>query len=95
MHNKYVIIDTDTIMTGSLNWSYTAFTKSNENVIIIENTKICKKYTEDFDGLWIKGKSFIQINNTKVITQVEKKGFLDLSEGVIAIDLSLTSILIN
>lgn len=50
MHNKYCIIDNNTVIDGSYNWSYNA--KGNdEHIIILNNKKIAEKYKENFDKL--------------------------------------------
>lgn len=53
MHNKFLIIDNQSIQTGSYNYS-TAANKSNaENVIYIKNDEnIASKYTIEFNRLW-------------------------------------------
>jgi phosphatidylserine/phosphatidylglycerophosphate/cardiolipin synthase-like enzyme len=51
MHNKFLIIDSDIVWTGSANYSYYAFYKNNENIIKITNTKVAKVYTDEFNEL--------------------------------------------
>lgn len=46
MHNKFVIIDSKILMTGSLNWSESAFKKNAENVIVLEDYKTAQEYTD-------------------------------------------------
>src|SRR5690606_4629403 len=51
MHNKYCVIDYNTVITGSYNWSYKA--ESNfENVIITHNdTTLAKQFISEFDNI--------------------------------------------
>jgi phosphatidylserine/phosphatidylglycerophosphate/cardiolipin synthase-like enzyme len=55
MHNKYVIIDGQIVMTGSVNYSGNGFDENNENLIIIRNTEIASKYNTDFNRLYSTG----------------------------------------
>lgn len=48
MHHKIFIIDNETIITGSMNPSKNGDQKNDENVIIIKNKEIAKKYLEEF-----------------------------------------------
>jgi phosphatidylserine/phosphatidylglycerophosphate/cardiolipin synthase-like enzyme len=36
MHNKYVIIDDEYVLTGSFNWTQQAVNLNNENLIILK-----------------------------------------------------------
>ena len=66
MHNKFCVIDNHTLITGSYNWTFGAYYKNLENIVIIENDiKLCETfkveynrilteyftYIEDFDNL--------------------------------------------
>jgi phosphatidylserine/phosphatidylglycerophosphate/cardiolipin synthase-like enzyme len=48
MHHKVIIIDENTVITGSYNFSANANTKNDENVIILHNKNISKQYLEEF-----------------------------------------------
>jgi hypothetical protein len=51
MHNKFCIIDDETLITGSFNWTHNA-AKSFENLIIIRNDyRIIKDYLHEFEDL--------------------------------------------
>lgn len=54
MHSKSIIIDDKYIITGSMNFSNSGENKNDENLIIIENTKLTKFYKEFFLYLWAK-----------------------------------------
>jgi phosphatidylserine/phosphatidylglycerophosphate/cardiolipin synthase-like enzyme len=53
MHNKFIIVDQETILTGSYNFSKNAENNNRENFIIIKNPLIALKYQEAFDGYWL------------------------------------------
>ncbi len=52
LHHKVMIIDNRYVITGSLNFSDSANTKNNENVIIIDNREIAKLYLDEFERIW-------------------------------------------
>jgi hypothetical protein len=54
MHNKFVIIDDQILMTGSYNWTSQATKFNQENLIVLENEELCRKFIEEFDVLWKK-----------------------------------------
>jgi phosphatidylserine/phosphatidylglycerophosphate/cardiolipin synthase-like enzyme len=55
MHNKFLIIDQKRVLTGSLNYSYTAFNKSDEDILLIESTEIAIQFEDEFEELLAGG----------------------------------------
>ena len=51
MHHKFIIIDSNVLETGSMNYSENAKT-NNENIFIIYNNKIATAFLQEFDRLW-------------------------------------------
>jgi phosphatidylserine/phosphatidylglycerophosphate/cardiolipin synthase-like enzyme len=51
MHHKVIIIDGDTVITGSYNFSKAAEKSNDENVLIIHSPAIAKTYTAEFERL--------------------------------------------
>jgi phosphatidylserine/phosphatidylglycerophosphate/cardiolipin synthase-like enzyme len=49
MHNKFALIG-DTALTGSYNWTKSAWQKNNENLIVIP--RAVKEYSNEFSRLW-------------------------------------------
>lgn len=47
-HNKIMIIDSDTVITGSFNFTKAAEEKNAENVIIIKDANVAKKYIANY-----------------------------------------------
>jgi len=47
-HNKLVIIDRETVITGSFNFTYAAESKNAENVLIITSQDLAGFYTDNF-----------------------------------------------
>ncbi len=56
MHNKVFIIDEKIVATGSFNPSKNADTKNDENLIIIHDEAIAKKYLEEFYRIYDSAK---------------------------------------
>jgi HKD family nuclease len=54
MHNKYMIIDGMSLVTGSYNWSSSAEFYNHENVVFLQGTRLIEKYQADFDKIWTK-----------------------------------------
>lgn len=52
MHNKFGIIDSRIIFTGSYNWTYTAQNYNQENVVVTTNYTIVNQFCEEFERLW-------------------------------------------
>lgn len=52
MHHKVIVIDEETTITGSFNFSKNANKKNDENVLIIKNPVIAKAFIEEFNRLY-------------------------------------------
>ena len=52
MHNKVIIIDRKIVITGSYNFSKSAETKNDENVIVIHNPEVAEKYLQEFEKIF-------------------------------------------
>ncbi|WP_231427694.1 phospholipase D-like domain-containing protein [Pedobacter sp. Leaf250] len=50
LHSKFCIIDSQTVITGSYNWTYSARTHI-ENIVIIRDGKIAKAYDNEFQRI--------------------------------------------
>jgi len=65
MHNKFAVIDDKILITGSFNWTAGAEHKNEENLLIITDKDLIKKYEDRFEYLW-KSSGMGGINNKKV-----------------------------
>ncbi|RKZ35220.1 phospholipase D family protein [bacterium] len=54
MHNKFAVIDTQIVITGSYNWTASAQKYNFENIVIIESPEVAKIYQKEFGKLWKK-----------------------------------------
>ncbi len=52
MHNKFSVFDSERIITGSYNWSFSARTH-DENIVLIFDTRIAQDYEQKFNELWL------------------------------------------
>lgn len=56
MHNKFAIIDKKVLITGSFNWTATADKENQENLLIMTDKDLIRKYAERFELLWENGR---------------------------------------
>jgi phosphatidylserine/phosphatidylglycerophosphate/cardiolipin synthase-like enzyme len=47
-HNKIMVIDSHTVLTGSFNFTKAAEENNAENLLVIEDAALAKKYTDNF-----------------------------------------------
>ena len=52
MHNKFIIIDGETLVNGSFNWTNQAVYGNKENVLITNYPPIVRPYLTEFEKLW-------------------------------------------
>ena len=51
-HNKYMVIDSATVWTGSTNFTFNGFFLNNNNVIIINSEDVAEAYANDFSQMF-------------------------------------------
>ncbi len=52
MHHKFVILDQQTVLTGSYNWTLESEGENYENLVILEEAQPVEAYTREFEALW-------------------------------------------
>ncbi|XP_076330389.1 mitochondrial cardiolipin hydrolase zuc [Tachypleus tridentatus] len=52
MHHKFIIIDNETLINGSFNWTKQAVTGNYENILITNQKELVEPYTQEFHRLW-------------------------------------------
>jgi len=58
MHNKFIVIDADTVETGSFNFTYAAQRKNAENVLMLWHAgAVARLYVQRFNELWAESRS--------------------------------------
>ena len=55
MHHKVIIIDNETVITGSYNPTASANERNDENVLVIKNAAIANEYAREFDRIMALG----------------------------------------
>lgn len=55
MHNKYIIIDDERVITGSYNFTKGALNKNDENAVLLSDKNIVDQYVEHFNGMYFNG----------------------------------------
>lgn len=54
MHNKIMIVDSEIVVTGSYNWSWSAEERNDENIVIIKSRRVAEEYERIFESIWKK-----------------------------------------
>lgn len=52
MHNKVVVIDGETLLTGSYNWTDSAERSNGENLLTVINRQLCAQYIQNWSNHW-------------------------------------------
>ena len=52
LHHKVILIDDDTVITGSFNFSASAARRNDENIVIVHDRTIAALYLEEWKRLW-------------------------------------------
>ncbi|MBD2040837.1 phospholipase D-like domain-containing protein [Microcoleus sp. FACHB-672] len=55
-HHKVIVIDNNTVITGSYNFSNNADRRNDENVVILNNGEIAKEYLSEFNTRWAESR---------------------------------------
>ena len=76
MHNKFAIIDNRILLTGSYNWTFSANSRNDENLMVIDDPEIIALYQNQFEKLWLNKYS---PQRTRELYQIAKVDFLPVS----------------
>lgn len=52
MHHKFAIVDTQSVVTGSFNFTIAADKSNDENLLIVSDPALAGQYTNAFGALW-------------------------------------------
>jgi competence ComEA-like helix-hairpin-helix protein len=73
LHDKFAVIDNQTVITGSHNWSEAANNGNDETLIVIENSTVANHFQREFDRLYDKIKPGLPANiQAKIDAEVKK-----------------------
>lgn len=59
MHHKVIVIDEETVITGSYNYSKNAEHSNDENILILKNREIAAHYLKEFKRCWKGTKGYL------------------------------------
>jgi phosphatidylserine/phosphatidylglycerophosphate/cardiolipin synthase-like enzyme len=51
MHHKVIVIDNSIVVTGSFNFTKSADTENDDNVLVIYDPAVAKQYLDEFDRI--------------------------------------------
>jgi phosphatidylserine/phosphatidylglycerophosphate/cardiolipin synthase-like enzyme len=54
MHNKFLVIDGQTVVTGSMNFTENGVYRNNNNLIVIRSARLAENYTTEFEEMFIE-----------------------------------------
>jgi phosphatidylserine/phosphatidylglycerophosphate/cardiolipin synthase-like enzyme len=60
MHHKVIVIDDETVITGSFNFSASADKSNDENVVILRNPDIARRFADEFQRVYGAAKTVEQ-----------------------------------
>lgn len=52
MHHKFMVVDGRTVLTGSYNWTRSAETRNEENLVSLDDPFLAGRFSEEFERLW-------------------------------------------
>lgn len=55
MHHKYIVRDSNTVWTGSTNWTDDSWTRQENAIVTVPSTDLAAAYNTDFEQLWSGG----------------------------------------
>lgn len=57
MHHKFAVIDWQTAVTGSYNWTLESEERNYENLVVLRDRHLVVAYAEEFEALWREGQA--------------------------------------
>jgi phosphatidylserine/phosphatidylglycerophosphate/cardiolipin synthase-like enzyme len=52
MHDKFAVLDADTLINGSMNWTGNGVRENNENVMIVVSRELNEQFANEFQKIW-------------------------------------------
>ena len=81
LHHKFAVIDGDTVVTGSANWSASGMERNDETVLVIHSDRIAEQYASEFRGLRDDARSYS--NSGTLAPRVELRHFQSVRDGTL------------
>jgi phosphatidylserine/phosphatidylglycerophosphate/cardiolipin synthase-like enzyme len=54
MHHKFAVLDGATLLNGSYNWTRSAGSFNEENLVVSSEPKLVQSFARHFEGMWTK-----------------------------------------
>ncbi len=54
MHHKFALFDANLLLSGSFNWTRSASTSNEENLLVTDHALLVASYRSEFDKLWAR-----------------------------------------
>jgi cardiolipin hydrolase len=54
MHHKFALFDQSILLTGSYNWTRSAFKYNEENIVVTRDKRLRRAFSQEFEQLWEK-----------------------------------------
>ncbi len=73
MHNKFCVIDSATVITGSYNWSRQAQQNSENITVISEHPELARQFIQEFESIFERhsGKGVVGADLGKIVARLE------------------------
>lgn len=72
LHHKFAVIDAKTVIFGSQNWSNVANDSNDENLLVIEDAEVAKKFLTEFQRLYSEARLGVPASLTRNIKHREE-----------------------
>jgi phosphatidylserine/phosphatidylglycerophosphate/cardiolipin synthase-like enzyme len=87
MHDKFVVVDGETVETGGLNFRSSAESRKAENVLVLHDVSVAQKYGQEWDRLCGESETLVPavlvlISESEVAVQFDNAAFGARPEGV-------------
>jgi phosphatidylserine/phosphatidylglycerophosphate/cardiolipin synthase-like enzyme len=56
MHHKVMVLDREWVVTGSYNFTHSAFGRNNENLLILRDGALAQRYRREVEAIWRAGR---------------------------------------
>ena len=74
MHNKFMVVDSLFLITGSFNWTFQAGKSNQENVVVVDGEYYINKYNQEFNKLWSQfADNELERKQAQAATKIQKQ----------------------
>ncbi len=78
MHNKFMILDSETVWTGSWNYTVNGTYRNNNNVLVIKHPAAVAAYQAEFDEMFERGEFGTRSSDDGVVTFAQVNGEISI-----------------